>query len=175
MAFLVAYYSRAGENYFGGNIVSVEKGNTEKVAMRLAAFTEAVNFKIEQAKPYSNNYMECVEEAKADMESNARPELTILPRDLDDYDDIFICYPIYCGTVPMAVLTFLESFDFEGKIIHPVCTHEGSGFGNSVADIAKACPGAEIGEGFAVMGSDADKCENALEGWLKNKVGYIVW
>lgn len=71
-------------------------------------------FKIEQKVPYSANYKECVAQSVKDLKSKARPELVSLPN-LDDYDEIYLGYPNYCGTMPMAVYTFLEAFDFTGK------------------------------------------------------------
>ena len=138
MAKLIAFYSRADENYFGGQYRYVKVGNTEKVAKMISDLTGADMFKIEQKVPYSANYKECVAQSVKDLKSKARPELVSLPN-LDDYDEIYLGYPNYCGTMPMAVYTFLEAFDFTGKTIHPFCTHEGSGLSNTVNDIKKYC------------------------------------
>ena len=62
-----------------------------------------------------------------DKQTGKRPEILNLPQDIDQYDEIYLGYPNYWGTMPMAVYTFLESYDFTGKKIHPFCTHEGSG------------------------------------------------
>ena len=64
--------------------------------------------RIEQAEPYSDNYNECIAQAKADLKVNARPEVIGLPDDIDKYDEIYLGYPNYWGTMPMAVYTFLE-------------------------------------------------------------------
>ena len=93
MAKLVAFYSRADENYFGGAYRYIEVGNTEKVAKMIAEKTGADLFKIEQAVPYSANYRECIAEAKKDLQTKARPELTTMPVSLDDYDEIYLGYP----------------------------------------------------------------------------------
>ena len=74
---------------------------------------------------------------------------------LDDYDEIYLGYPNYCGTMPMAVYTFLEAFDFTGKTIHPFCTHEGSGLSNTVNDIKNTAKGATVTNGLPLFGSDA--------------------
>ena len=124
---LIAYYSRAGENYFSGTHRAIAVGNTEKAARLLAELTGAELFHIEQKVPYSDDYDTCVAEARRDLRANARPELTALPERLDDYDEIYLGYPNYCGTMPMAVYTFLEHYDWQGKTIHPFCTNEGSG------------------------------------------------
>ena len=90
MAKLVAFYSRAGENYFGGQYRKIEVGNTEKAAKMIAEATGAELFKIEQKVPYSDDYKECVAEAAKDFKENARPELAVMPENLNDYDEIYI-------------------------------------------------------------------------------------
>lgn len=173
MAFLVAFYPPTCEN--PSSIQDSEKTAVEKVAHRIASFTEGSLFKIEQETPYSNNYQECLSQAQAHKEADARPELRILPRDLDDYDEIFIGFPSYGNTAPMAVLTFLESFDFEDKIIRPFCIHEGEGMGQAQQDIMRVCPSATHEEGIAIESSQADNCSIAIEGWLKRVIGPIIW
>lgn len=162
---LIAFYSRADENYFGGAYRVIPVGNTEKAAHMLAELTGADLFKIEQKVPYSANYQQCITEAKRDLQANARPELTTLPEDLDAYDEIYLGYPNYWGTMPMAVYTFLEHYDFTGKVIHPFCTHEGSGLSNTVRDIEKAAKGAVVKPGLAIHGSDVDSAMAKLKGW----------
>jgi flavodoxin len=166
MAKLIAFYSRADENYFGGSMKYIEVGNTEKAAKMLAELTGADIFKIEQKEPYSANYRACVEQARKDKQENARPELVALPEDFDKYNEIYLGYPNYCGTMPMAVYTFLESLDFSGKKIHPFCTHEGSGLAGTERDIQKAAKGAVVEKGLAIHGSSVDSARNALQKWL---------
>ena len=67
--------------------------------------------------------------------------------------------------MPMAVYTFLEHYDFTGKVIHPFCTHEGSGLSNTVRDIEKAAKGAVVKPGLAIHGSDVDSAMAKLKGW----------
>ena len=167
MAILIAFYSRAGENYYGGAYRRVSVGNTEKAAGMLAELTGGEVFKIEQAQPYSEDYQTCIAEAKADLQKKARPEVLNLPDDLDAYDEIYLGYPNYWGTMPMAVYTFLERYDFTGKTIHPFCTHEGSGLAGTVRDVQKAAPGAVVTKGMAIHGSSVDGAKAALEKWVK--------
>lgn len=163
---LIAFYSRADENYFGGNYRNVPVGNTEKAARMLAELTGADLFKIEQKVPYSANYKACVAEAYRDLKANARPELVSLPENMDAYDEIYLGYPNYCSTMPMAVYTFLEHYDFTGKVIHPFCTHEGSGLSNTEKDIEKAAKGATVKPGLAIHGSDVDNAMEKLKAWV---------
>ena len=167
MAKLVAFYSRADVNYFGGQYRYIEVGNTEKVANMISEITGADFFKIEQKDAYSADYQECIAEAKKDLQENKRPEVLNLPDDLDAYDEIYLGYPNYWGTMPMAVYTFLENYDFSGKKIHPFCTHEGSGLSRTEKDIEKAAKGAKVEKGLAIHGSSVDNAKNAVEKWLK--------
>ena len=165
MAALIAFYSRAGENYFGGAYRRISVGNTEKAAEMLADLTGGELYKIEQAEPYSDDYQTCIAQAKADLQKKARPAVLNLPDSLDGYDEIYLGYPNYWGTMPMAVYTFLEHYDFTGKVIHPFCTHEGSGLSNTVRDIEKAAKGATVTPGLAIHGSDVDNAKAKLKGW----------
>ena len=167
MAVLIAFYSRAGENYFGGAYRRIAVGNTEKAAKILSDLTGGELYRIRQAQPYSEEYQACIAEAKADLQKKARPEVLALPDDLDVYDEIYLGYPNYWGTMPMAVYTFLEHYDFAGKIIHPFCTHEGSGLSHTVQDIQKAALGAIVTKGLAIQGSSVDSAKAVLEKWVQ--------
>ena len=163
---LIAYFSRADENYFGGAMRYVKVGNTEIVCGILQKLIDADVFKIAMKEPYSPVYMTCIDEAKRDLRAKARPELVSLPDSIDGYDTIVLAYPNYWGTMPMAVFSFLESFDFSGKTILPLCTNEGSGMGGSERDIRRTCPGALVKSGLSITGSAAAAFEGSLRLWL---------
>lgn len=165
---LIAFFSRADENYFGGAMRYVKTGNTEIVCRQISGLIEADSFKIEMKNPYSPVYMTCIEEAKADLQADARPELISMPDSIAEYDTIILAYPNYWGTIPMAVATFLEAFDFSGRTILPLCTNEGSGMGSSESDIRKYARGAAVRKGLAVIGSRAANAQGAVEKWLKS-------
>ena len=163
---LIAFLSRADENYFGGAMRYVKVGNTEIVANIMKDLTGADTFKIEMKDPYSPVYMTCIDEAKEDLRTGARPELVSMPESIDEYDTMVLAYPNYWGTMPMAVFTFLEHFDFSDKAILPLCTNEGSGMGSSERDIRRTCPGAEVKKGLAITGSAAANSKSSVERWL---------
>ena len=165
---LIAYFSRADENYFGGAMRYVKVGNTEIVCGIMQELIEADTFKIEMKDPYSPVYMTCIEEAKRDLRAKARPELTSMPESIDEYDTVVLAYPNYWGTMPMAVFTFLESFDFSGKTILPLCTNEGSGMGGSERDIKRTCHGADVKSGLSITGSQAANSKASLQKWLSS-------
>ena len=164
---LIAFFSRADENYFGGAMRYVKVGNTEIVAGIIKDLVPADTFKIEMKNPYSPVYMTCIEEAKKDLRAKARPELVSMPESIDEYDTVILAYPNYWGTMPMAVYTFLENFDFSGKTILPLCTNEGSGMGSSEREIKKTCPGANVKKGLPITGSAAASSKSSVERWLK--------
>lgn len=163
---LVAYYSRADENYVSGTLKTLSVGNTEIAAEMIKDLTGADIFKIEQQTPYSKGYNTCIDEAKADQQKNARPKLKNYPDSLDGYDVIYLGFPNYWSTMPMAVFTFLEHFDLSGKTVKPFCTHEGSGMGKSLSDIKKLCPNSTVKDGLAVYGSRVEKSKEDIERWL---------
>jgi flavodoxin len=163
---LIAYFSRADENYFGGAMRYIKVGNTEIVVSGMKELIEADSFRIEMKQPYSPVYMTCIEEAKKDLRAKARPELVSMPGSIGEYDTVILAYPNYWGTMPMAVFTFLEAFDFTGKTILPLCTNEGSGMGSSERDIKKTCPGAVVKSGLPITGSRAADSKESVRKWL---------
>ncbi len=163
---LVAFYSRADDNYVNGVIKTLSTGNTEVAADMVHDLTGADLFKIEQVQPYAKDYNECIAQAQADQKREARPELVSYPDSIDGYDIIYLGFPNYWGTMPMAVFTFLEHFDFSGKTIKPFCTHEGSGMGRSVDDIKKMCPDATVENGLAIHGGSVQRAKKDIEGWI---------
>ncbi len=163
---LIAFFSRADENYFGGAMRYVKVGNTEIVCNLMKELIDADTFMIEMKTPYSPVYMTCIDEAKRDLRAKARPELISLPESIDEYDTVVLAYPNYWGTMPMAVYTFLESFNFTGKTILPLCTHEGSGMGGSERELKKTCPGAVLKKGLPIGGGSAGSSDTAVKRWL---------
>lgn len=164
---LVAFYSRADENYVNGMIKTLEVGNTEVAAGIISELTGADLFKIEQKKAYAKDYNTCIAQAQDDQRKNARPELKKYPTDWDKYDTIYLGFPNYWSTMPMAVFTFLEHFDFSKKTIKPFCTHEGSGMGSSINDIKKLCPTAKIEKGLAIHGGSVHRSKKDIEAWIQ--------
>ncbi|MBR6084499.1 MAG: NAD(P)H-dependent oxidoreductase [Spirochaetales bacterium] len=165
---LIAFFSRADENYFGGAMRYIKVGNTEVVCNIIKDLIPADVFKIEMKNPYSPVYMTCIDEAKKDLRENARPELNGYPDSIDEYDTIILAYPNYWGTIPMAVATFLERFDFSGKTILPLCTNEGSGMGGSEGWIRKCAPGGELKRSLSIIGSEAANSKAAVHRWLSD-------
>lgn len=164
---LIAFFSRADNNYVNGRIVRLAVGNTEVAARKLYEMTGGELFKINPVNKYSEDYTACTEEAQRELRADTRPELTEMPDSIDGFETIILGYPNWWGTMPMAVWTFLERYDFSGKTILPLCTHEGSGMGVSERDIRKLCPHANLQKGLAIRGASVKDAGKELEAWLK--------
>ena len=167
---LIVYYSRKGQNYFGGSIRNLEKGNTEIAAEFIQKAVGGDLFEVDTVKPYSTDYTTCTQEAQAELRRNARPELKKYLDSLDGYDTIFVGYPNWWGTMPMAMFTFLERYDLSGKRIIPFCTNEGSGMGSSERDLKKICTGAAVERGLAIRGCETAKSEKKIAQWAEGFV-----
>lgn len=162
---LVLFFSHAGENYFSGEIRSVEKGNTAVAAEMIAKAASADLFEIIPAVPYPNNYRACVDQSRAELREDARPTVKKLP-DLAGYETIYLGYPNWCGTIPMVVATVLESCDFTSKTIKPFCTNEGSGMGSSERDIKCLAAGATLAAGLPINGSTVASAGAKIAAWV---------
>lgn len=162
---LIAYFSHKGENYSNGSIVKLEKGNTERAAEILAKVTGGDLFEIRREKKYPFSYKECVSESRRELQENARPKLAE-DIDITGYDEIYLGFPNWCGTMPMPVWTFLENHDFTGKRVFPFCTNEGSGMGKSEADLIRLLPGIEAEKGLPIHGSSVDTSEEEIKAWV---------
>ena len=165
---LIAYFSRAGENYSVGVI---DEGNTAKLAKEIAAQTGGDLFEIVPATPYPEGYEETKTIATRERSNNERPAIKETVENFDEYDTIFIGYPIWWGDLPMILHTFMENYDFTGKTVIPFNTHEGSGQSGTQRTIASKLSGATVLQGLAMQGSTAQtlKCDGtnaAVKNWL---------
>lgn len=164
---LVAYFSRADENY---NVGYIKKGNTQILAEMIAKETGAATFHIETEKAYPVDYNQCIDVAKKEKNANARPAIKGDVK-VEDYDIIFIGMPNWWGEMPMAVYTFVEKHNWQGKTIIPFATHEGSGMGGMDKRLAKACNGSTMLSGIAIQGTIAQQkqteAQQQIANWLK--------
>jgi len=165
---LIAYYSRAGNNYVNGGIVNLPVGNTEVAANMIQKLTGGDAFRIDTVKPYPEGYHETTEVAKEELRGNARPKISGRVDNMENYEVLYLGYPNWWGTMSMAVFTFLEAYDLAGKTIIPFCTHEGSGMGRSERDIAKACAGAGVLKGLSIRGGSVHGAQEEITNWLRD-------
>ena len=170
MKALVIYFSRIDENYFGGAMRYITKGNTEIIAEYVQELTGADLFKVERKVDYAKDYRTCIQEAQVELRLGELPELKRYLDNIDEYDVIFIGGPIYWGTLPQPMFTQLSRLDFKDKIIMPFSTHEGSGLASIVRDIKKYAPNADIRKGLAIVGSNVGSAKPQVDRWVKENL-----
>lgn len=167
MSTLVAYFSRAGQNYGHGGVIDLPKGNTEILAEAIAADLAAPLFKIETEKPYPVDYFATTDQAKRELRDKARPAIQGPLPSMEGVDKLVLGYPNWWGTVPMAVKTFLDSVDLAGVTIAPLCTNEGSGLGGSVGDLRRSYPTARVVDGLSITGTSAASSTGKAIAWAR--------
>jgi len=177
---LVAYLSRAGENYNVGETREgsasaayagyIEKGNTAIMAALIAELTGGDLFEISTVTPYPEDYASMLRVAQEEIGTDARPELAAQVENMADYDVIFIGYPIWHAKMPQAIYSFIESYDLAGKTVIPFNTHEGSGQSGTQRVIESALPDSTVLQGLAIQGKIAQENETRtrelLTDWL---------
>ena len=144
---LIAYFSHTG--------------TTKKVAERIQELTKGDIFEIKTATPYPEDYQKLADATKKEVDENARPKLAAKVNNMDDYDVIFVGYPIWWHTAPMAIDTFLESYNLSGKTIVPFCTSSSSDIKESMGAINTLGAKAKILQGLTANNIDD------VEPWLK--------
>jgi flavodoxin len=143
-------------------------GNTRIIAESVCQAVGGDIFEIKTVNIYPKEYRLVTDVARQEQETKARPALAASVNGMDSYDTVFLGYPNWWGTIPMALFTFLEAYDFTGKTIIPFCTHEGSALGRSVAEIRQLCPGATVLDGLAIRGGKVDRAQIDVQNWLRS-------
>ncbi len=170
---LIAYFSRAGENY---NVGTVDIGSTELIAGHIKEYLgdKADVFKIDPVIPYPVGYEDTKTISTREKDNNERPAFKG-DVDISQYDVILLGYPIWYGDYPMIINTFLEKYDFSGKTIIPFNTHEGSGNAGTFSRLKSKMTGTTVNmDGFTIAGTAARQTASAREAtknWLKG-LGY---
>lgn len=152
----------------GGTLVAYFSwsGNTQQMAEIIAQETGADLFEIATATPYTDDYNELLDIAQQEQGEDARPELNAQVENWDSYDTIFVGYPNWWSDAPMAVYTFLESYDFTGKTLIPFNTSASGGFGRSLTGIEESAVGATILEGLDLTEGELGDAQNRVTTWL---------
>ena len=169
---LVVFFSKSGNQYSVGN---VQKGNTAKMAEIIADKTGADIFEVKvKNDTYPTEYEPLTQMAKQEQENNFRPEIIGKVENFSDYNTVFIGSPVWWGDMPMALYTFIESYDWDGKTVVPFVTHEGSGLSSIPVNIKNATK-AKVLNGLAVYGHEAqnepEKTKTKVDNWLsENKL-----
>ncbi len=151
---LVAYFSASGQ--------------TAKLAKTLAAATGGDLYEIVPEQPYTSadlDWMDPKSRSTIEMKDKSfRPAVSGSVENMEQYDTIYVGFPIWWYVAPTIINTFLEQYDLSGKTIVPFATSGSSGMGNTNAELKPSCPGAVLVEGkrFSANASVAD-----LDTWIK--------
>lgn len=149
-----------------------DAGATAFIAQTINKNVDSDITKIVPKESYPADYNGTADQAKKEADSDARPEFT-LDKDVnpEDYDVIFIGYPMWWYQMPMVMDTFFDTYDLSGKTIIPFNTHAGSGDGGTYDDIRKLEPDATVLDGLPIAGDDAGGSEDQIKDWLSG-LGY---
>lgn len=147
-------------------------GNAELIANWIAEETGGDLFSIKTQNKYSSDYDECLNQARKERDNNERPALVGRVNNIDDYDVIFLGFPNWWYTCPMAVFTFIESYDLSGKTIIPFCTHGTGGLSRTIRDLKNLLPAnCEVLDAIGVYRPEVKNSKNKVLDWLK-ELGY---
>lgn len=141
-------------------------GNTEQVAQIIQQETAGDLFEIAPATPYTDDYDELLDIAQQEQSDNARPELAGQVENWEQYDTIFVGCPNWWSDAPMAVYTFLESYDWSGKTLVPFNTSASGGFGRSLSGLEESASGASILEGISFTERTLGDAQGEVAAWL---------
>ena len=164
---LVAYFSHPGENAVVGY---VDPGNTQLLGREILRVTGGNEFFINPVNPYPVDYDSTYEKAANEQKYQARPDYCDDIR-VEEYDVIFLGYPIWCGDLPMVVYSFIEKHNWSGKVVIPFITHEGTGDAGTYDRLKFKMSGAILkGGGFNMTGKMARTIEGLqkLNDWLRS-------
>ncbi len=143
-------------------------GNTEYAAKLIKDFTQADIYRIEPKNPYTTNHSDLVSLAKEEQEKDVRPEIKNKISNFDDYEIIYVGYPIWWSDMPQILYTFFELYDFNGKTVIPFSTHGGSGLAGTVSTIKNKLTGATvIQNAFTISRNNMEQAPTEIESWLK--------
>ncbi len=154
--------------YFSLESEGTKKGSTRIVAEKIAQLAEANIARIEPEIKYSSDYDEVCKRAKYEIEENIHPQIKSISMDFQEYDTVFIGFPIWYRTYPRPVATFIDTYDLNGKKVIPFCTNEEGAFGTAdleLGNVAKS-KGAKTEMGIAIKSFNAETCDSALKTWL---------
>ena len=141
-------------------------GNTEQVAQIIQQETGGDLFEIAPAAAYTDDYNELLDIAQQEQSDNARPELAGQVENWEQYDTVFVGYPNWWSDAPMAVYTFVESYDWDGKTLVPFNTSASGGFGRSLSGLEESASGAVILEGISFTERTLGDAQSEVTAWL---------
>lgn len=142
-------------------------GNTRTVARQIHAVVGGDLLELQTVQTYPGDHASTVRQAEREREDNFHPQLSTHFPAMDEYDVIFVGYPVWAYTMPMALYSFFDRFTFPGKTVVPFSTHMGSGLADGPEQIARLCPQATVLEGLAVRGNRVTGSQESVTRWLQ--------
>lgn len=162
----MAYFSRAGQNYWNGGRRVLQVGNTAVIAGMISDLADVDVYRIEAADPYPFGYEPTVQRNWREVQADARPVIARPLPSLRDYGTILLGSPVWAGQEPMIMRTFIDGTDLAGKVIHPFVSYAVSQMGSVSSDYTRLCPGAAISNGLAIRGEETRQGQPDVRAWL---------
>lgn len=166
---IIVYFTRSGVITVPANVdavtsasLNVGDGVTEQAALQLQRITGADLYQIRTERYYRNSYGGTAATAWIEEKLNTRPKLAAKPDNLDKYDVIYVGFPVWWFNAPMAIGSFLESYDLTGKTVVPFCTSQDNGIDVCMDYIREVAEGASVTEGFRFR----NPSDEAVMDWL---------
>ena len=145
-------------------------GVTARAAKEVAAAVGADLYEIRPEQPYTASDLDWMDKrSRSTLEMNdpaCRPAIAEPVEQMEQYDTVFVGFPVWWYVEPRIVDTFLESYDFTGKTLIPFNTSASGGFGRSLSGIEESAAGAEILEGFTVTSDQVEGAQEDVSAWI---------
>lgn len=174
---LTVYFTRNGNTDFEADVDAVSGASLMLTDGELMGSNELLAYMVKEAlncdvraitltgEKYPSSYGDTVSVGGSEIRNDARP--AIEPIDISGYDSVILIYPVWWGTIPMPVATFIEGNDWTGKTLNLIATHGGTGFGSSADDIRELIPETTVNEGLSIYCDDIPKATENITDWLK--------
>ena len=174
----VVYFTRLGNTDFEDDVDAVSGASLMRSGETLIGNTELLAYMIRDAigseivpitltgEKYPSSYTDTVSVGGRELREDARPGIEDI--DISGYSEIILIYPIWWGTVPMPVATFLEGYDFSGKKIYLIATQGSAGFGSSTSFVKEKAEGADVIEVMSIYCDDIPDSRAEIVEWLKS-------
>lgn len=141
-------------------------GHTLQVAERVHDLAEGDFFHIEPAEAYTTDYDEVLEVAQRQQDEDFIPPLAQTVANWDEYDTVYLGYPVWWYHIPQTVKGFLQQHDLAGKTVHPFCTSGGTSISGTLNDIRSVCPDAQLSEGLTIDGDAVAASLDRVDAWV---------
>lgn len=175
---LIAYFSRWGNTDYPSDVDAstgasiqirngISQGTTQIVAEYIQSVVGGDIHLIETSSRYPVSFDDVRDLNHSEMASNYLPPLKNNVENMNDYEIVFIGYPVWATDAPQAIKSFLSQYDMTGKTVIPFCTHDGYGAGRSYTTVANAAVGAATLDGIAILASDVPTSENRISEWIE--------